>query len=152
MKTTVRRLCAVILMTAMMLTLLTGCGAKGDIKKTISTFESACHELDVKGMLECMNPIISKPILGAMDLFGVEDTSGLLDKLVGTLSFFEAAGEATEEFVRSIEFNPTDFAFNSDKDKCTVLAELKYGEDTTKVVTIEMILRDEVWYIGNIRF
>lgn len=152
MKKTMHRLCAVILMTVMLLTLLTGCGAKSDIKKTISTFESACQELDVKGMLECMNPIISKPILGAMNLFGVEDTSGLLDKLVGTLSFFEAAGNATEEFIQSIEITPNDFAFNSDKDECTVLAELSCGEENTKTITINLVLRDEIWYISDIDF
>lgn len=152
MKQTMRRAAAVILMAAMVLTLLTGCGAKSDVKKTISSFESACQALDVRGMLECINPTVSNPILTAMNLLGVEDTSGTLEELVGIIGIFEGAGEKTEEFVQSIEIDPNNFEFNDGKDKCTVSAELSCGEDNTKNITIDLVLKDDAWYISDIDF
>lgn len=152
MKQTMHRVAAVLLLAVMMLTLLTGCGAKGKAKETIANFESACQALDVRGMLECINPTISKPVLTAMNLLGVEDTSSTLTELVGILGMFEGAGEKTEEFVQSIEIKPDDFEFNDDKDECTVTAELSYGEDNTETITIDLVLKDEVWYISGIDF
>ena len=87
-----------------------------------------------------------------MDLLGVEDTSGVLEELVGILGIFEGAGEKTEEFIQSIKIDPQKYEFNSDKDKCTVLAELSYGEEEAKTITIDLVLKDEVWYISDLDF
>lgn len=152
MKKNFRRVAAVLVLAVMMMALLTGCGAKGEVKKTISNFETACHALDVRAMLECVNPTISKPILAAMDLFGMEDTSGALDELVGILGIFEGAGEKTTEFVQSVKIKPVDYTFNADKDECIVVAELSYGEEKTENITMEMVLKNEVWYISGINF
>lgn len=151
MKKSICRGAAVILMAAMMLTLLTGC-AKSKVKNAISEFESACQSLDVVGMLECINPTVSKPILDAMNLLGIEDTSKLLDELVGILNLFEGAGEATEELVQSIKIEPVSYEFNDSSDRCTVTARLSCGEDSTEDITIELVLKDEVWYISSIGF
>lgn len=152
MKKMMRRAAAVILMAAVLLSLLAGCGPKNDVKSTISEFESACQSLDVKGMLECINPTVSKPILGALNLFGVEDTSGTLEQLVGALDLFDDAGQVTEELVQSIRIKPNNYAFNDAKDKCTVTAELSYGDGDSKIITLQMILKDESWYISDIDF
>lgn len=152
MKKMMRRAAVVILAAAVMLTLLVGCGAETDVKKTISNFESACQALDMRGMLECINPTISKPILGAMDLLGVEDTSGTLDTIVGALGMFENAGEKTEEFVKSIEIKPSNYNFNDAEDACSVVAALNYGDGNSKAVTMKLVLKDEIWYISDIEF
>lgn len=152
MKKTLKRAAAVVVLAAMMLTLLTGCGAKSGVKATISNFEDACHALDVRAMLECVNPTVAKPILTAMNLFGIGDTSGTLEELVGVLGIFEGAGDKTEEFVQSIQIKANEFEFNSDKSKCSVSAELSYGEDKTEEITINFVLKDEVWYISGIDF
>lgn len=152
MKNTMKRFAAMLLAAIMMLTLLTGCGAKGAVKETISNFETACHALDVRGMLDCMNPTISKPLLTALNLLGVDDTSGVLEELVDVLGIFEGAGEKTEVFIQSIKIDPQDFKFNDNNDKCTVFAELSYGEENTKAVTIDLVLKDEVWYISDLDF
>lgn len=152
MKNTVKRFAAMLLAAIMMLTLLTGCGAKSAVKETVDNFETACHALDVRAMLECMNPTVSRPLLAAMDILGVADTSGVLEELVGILGILEGAGEKTEEFIQSIQIDPKEYEFNSDKDKCTVLAELSYGEEKAKTITIDLILKDEVWYISDLDF
>ena len=145
------RVAAIALAAVLMLVVLTGCTNSG-VKKTISSFESACQSLDVRGMLECVNPTISKPLLGALNLLGVEDTSGLLDDVVNALGMFDNAGESTEEFVKSIQIKPSDYAFNGDKDECDVTATLSYGESKEKEITIHMILKNDVWYISKISF
>lgn len=152
MKKIMRRWIAVILTVVAMMTLLVGCGAKNKVKATISGFESSCQALDVRGMLACVNPTISNPILNAMDLFGVEDTSGTLEQIVGALNLFGDVGQTTEEFVQSIQIEPSSYVFNDNKDACTVTAMLSYGDGESKIITLKMILKDDSWYIAGISF
>ena len=147
----IRRMASLALTSVLLLALLTGCGGDKDkVAAAISEFESACQELDVRAMIECMDPAISRPVLSALDLFGVEDTSGMLEQLVGVLDLFEDAGQQTEEFLQSIRIEPKEYEFNDSKDACTVTAELSYGDSEPRSITIQMILEDETWYIGGI--
>ena len=147
----IRRMASLALTSVLLLALLTGCGGdKDNVAAAISEFESACQELDVRAMIECMDPAISGPVLSALDLFGVEDTSGMLEQLVGVLDLFEDAGQQTEEFLQSIRIEPKEYEFNDSKDACTVTAELSYGDSEPRSITIQMILEDETWYIGGI--
>ena len=79
-------------------------------------------------MLECIDPSFSTPVLSAMELLGVEDTSNLLDDLVEFLGIFEGAGESAEAFVQSVTIRPGEIDFNESNDRCSVAAELGYGE------------------------
>lgn len=152
MKTIMRRIAAAILAAAVMLALLAGCGAESSVKDTISEFESACRALDVRGMLECVDPTVSKPVLSALNLLGVEDTSETLTDLIGVLGFFGDADQVTQEFIQSIRITPNDYAFNADKDECSVVAALSYGDDSSETITIHMVCRDDVWYISDFDF
>lgn len=143
---------AASLASAVLLALLAGCGGKSGVNDTISQFESACHTLDVKGMLKCIDPTIAKPILGAMDLFGVEDTTGTLDQLAGVLDLFDDAGQTTAGVIRSLRLKPNNYVFNDAKDKCTVTAELSYGDGGSRVVILQMVCKDECWYIADMDF
>ncbi|MGM9606552.1 MAG: hypothetical protein ACI3XJ_03495 [Oscillospiraceae bacterium] len=78
---------------------------------------SACRALDVRGMLECVDPTVSKPVLSALNLLGVEDTSETLTDLIGVLGFFGDTDQVTQEFIQSIRITPNDYAFNADKDE-----------------------------------
>ena len=151
MKQKMLRVLAIVAVLTLMLGMLSGC-TQNKVRGTISRFEDACQALDVKGMLECMNPTIAKPILGAMEFLGIEDTSGALDALVKALGIFENAGEKTEEFIKSIKISPSSYTFNADKDKCTVEATISYGENESSEVAIDMVLKDENWYISLIGF
>lgn len=150
-KKKLRRGIAMTAMVAVILLLVSGC-AKSEIKSAISKFESSCQALDVKGMLECVDPAISKPMLGILDLLGVEDTSDTLDNLVGILGIFDNAGQETEEFVRSIKIDPSGYEFNDAKDECLVTAALSYGDGEKEPITIKMILTNGGWYISSIAF
>ena len=147
----IRRMASLALTSVLLLALLTGSGGdKDNVEAAISEFEGACQELDVRAMIECMDPAIAGPVLSALDLFGVEDTSGMLEQLVGVLDLFEDAGQQTEEFLQSIRIEPKEYEFNDSKDACTVTAERSYGDSEPRSITIQMILEDETWYIGGI--
>ncbi|MGN0969078.1 MAG: hypothetical protein ACI4O3_07380 [Oscillospiraceae bacterium] len=152
MKKMMRRMAAAILAAAVMLTLLAGCGAESSVKDTISEFESACHALDVRGMLECVDPTVSKPVLSALNLLGVENTSETLTDLIGVLGIFGDADRVTQEFIQSIHIVPNDYAFNADKDECSVVAALSYGDDNSETITIQMVCKEDAWYISNFDF
>lgn len=149
MRKTACRGAAVILMAVMMLAILSGC-AKSKVKHTISEFESACQAVDAAGMLACIDPTISKPLQDAMDLLGIENTSGLFDELVEILNLFEGTGEAAEELVQSIRIEPVSYEFNDSSDKCSVAARISCGGDSAENVVIKLVLKDDVWYISGI--
>jgi hypothetical protein len=140
---------ALLLLTVSLVAALSGC-AKSEVQSTISTFEAACQDLDVRGAISCLDPKISSPILSAMDLLGIEDTSGLLNTLVDTLGVYDPSQGEAEAFIRSIRITPQSYTFNSDKDECTVSAQLSYGEDGSEAITLQMILSDDTWYIAGI--
>jgi len=153
-KTVMWRILALTLLVVILIGTLCGCGAKSDIDKTLSSFESACHSLDVRGVIECLDPALSDPVLTVLDLIGVDDTSGALDALVDKLNVFGNAGVSTEEFMESLKIKADEYEFSDDKTACDVRAEFQYGtgeEPHTMDVTIHMIKVDDGWYISSIR-
>jgi hypothetical protein len=140
---------ALLLLIVSLVAALSGC-AKSEVQSTISTFEAACQDLDVRGAVSCLDPKVSSPILSAMDLLGIEDTSGLLNTLVDTLGVYDPSQGEAEAFIRSIRITPQSYTFNGDKDECTVSAQLSYGEDESDTITLQMILSDGTWYIAGI--
>jgi hypothetical protein len=143
-----------LMMLTLLIGILSGCGEKSDINKTLDTFEAACQTLDVKGALGCVNPSVASPVLTVLDLLGVDDTSGALDCLVSTLSVFGNIGTSTEEFMQSLKIEPEDYAFSEEKDSCEVGAVFQYGtgeEPETMDVVISCVKVDDEWYISGIR-
>ena len=153
MKKTLRRAAALALAALMMLTLLTACGGssgdKAGINKTISAYQSACRDMDVRGMLECMNPSISKPVLSMMDMMGMDAAEALLDKAFGMLGLLGEVGEMAEESIEQYTIQPKDYDFNGDKDECAVTATVSAGKGTEEETVIYMVKVDGKWYISG---
>ena len=143
------RLTALATAAILALCLLSGCASSG-VKSTLSRFESACQTLNAKEMLACVDPTISDPLLSAMELLGIEDTSETLDRLGAALGLFGDAGEKTEELLQSIRITPRSYDFNSDKDRCTVAADFSWEGSESHTVTIRMVLKEETWYISGL--
>lgn len=147
------RIVAIILVMAMLLGMLTGCGERKAVREMLESFESACQSFDVAKIIEHIDPVISGPVLGIAGLLGIEDTSGLLETVVDFLSIFGDAGMEFEALLQSIEIEIDGYEFNDDKDACEVSATISYGaeEDRTEdVVTFSCILDNEVWYIAGV--
>lgn len=153
MKKTLRRAAALALAALMMLTLLTACGGssgdKAGIDKTLSAYQSACRDMDVRGMLECMNPSISKPIISMMDMMGMDAAEALLDKAFGMLGMLGEVGEMAEEAIKQYTIKAEDYAFNGDKDECVVTAMVSSGEGVSEEAVIYMVKVDGKWYISG---
>lgn len=147
-----KRAVTVLLAAAMLLAMLAGCGAKSGVNQTVEEFEKACQALDARAMLACMNPTVAEPILAVMDLFGIGDTDDMLETLTGALNLFGDAGDKTEEWLKTVKITPKSYEFNSDKDRCTVLATLSYGGEGERTVTIDLILKEDIWYISDFDF
>lgn len=143
------RLAALAAAAVLTLCLLSGCASSG-VKNTLSRFEAACQNLDMEEMLACVDPTVSGPILSAMELLGIEDTSDTLDRLVAALGLFGDAGQRTEELLQSIRITPRSYDFNSAKDSCTVDADFSWDGSEAQPVTIRMVLKEDVWYISGL--
>ena len=153
MKKEMQKVLALTLLAAMLIGLLCACGAKSEIDNSLEGFESACQDVDVRGVIECLDPALSGPVLAVLNLLGVDDTSGAMDALVEKLGVFGNAGVSAEEFMQSLNIKTNDYEFNSDKSACDVQAEFQYGtgdEPRSMNVTIHMIKVDDDWYISSI--
>lgn len=145
---------AILLILSIIAVTFTAC-AKPEVKDLLSDFEEACKSLDIRGMLNCYKPNISKPILTLMDIVGIDDTSEYLDKLTSLMGNFGNLGVSAEEFFSSIAIEKQQYSFSDSNEKCSVDAIISFGPDDNRHTidsTIECVLVDEAWYISGISF
>lgn len=153
MKKTLRT-AALLTMVVILMAFATGC-AKADVKKVIKEFETACRSLDFMGMLDCMDPAIAEPVKGILMLFGANNTDSMLDEVVSLLGIFGDLGSNAETAIQSVSIKPENYMFNDAKDACTVTAALTVETEESSVtrnVTVELILKEEQWYIRSMQF
>ena len=132
---------------------MTGCASKASqIKDTLSEFEYACHNLDVNAMLKCIDPDISDPIrlgLALVSTFTDADYEDLVDGLFNNIgdSEFGSSFDA-EDFLNTISVS--DAKLKTKKHRATVTCKINFelaGEQFKRDATIEMIEKDDKWYI-----
>ena len=132
------------------------CGNSGDIKTVTNNFEKTCNELDVNGMLDCIDPTIAsgvKALTGLVGLFTNKDTDELLDSFAKVL--FNELPENSQEFFSSINIKIGDIEIDENEENATAQAEISYeisGETYQKEVTLEYICVDGEWYISSLDF
>lgn len=110
---------------------LTACGEKGDIKKTIAAFESACQSADVEAVLDCFTPEVASTTKLALNVVGV-DINEQFVKLLSLVGMFDFASDEPSEVLKTIAIKPSSYEFNDNKDKCTVSAVMTYEVDGSK--------------------
>lgn len=132
---------------------MTGCASKtSQIKDTLSEFEYACCNLDVNAMLKCIDPDVSDPIrlsLALVSTFTDTDYEDLVDGLFDNIgaSEFGSSFDA-EDFLSTISVS--DAKVKTKKNRATVTCKINFelaGEQFKRDATIEMIEKDDKWYI-----
>lgn len=128
---------------------------KESIKQTLVNFQSACNNADIDGMVDCINPTISKPIQVGMAL--ISTLSGdAYDEMLEEISTNIADSVFGQDyggmdFLKSISFS--DMKITVNKDKATVECTIQYkiaGELFDNYTTINMIKKDDDWYISGV--
>lgn len=138
--------------------MLCGCGDKGDIKGLMKEFESACNDLDIDAMLDCLNPKIADTVnttLGLVGMFTDTDTDTMLDSISKALLGGTEEGENGSEFFSTIQIDVEEI--DAGKNSATVDVEISYevnGETIDKPAefTCNYSDEDEKWYISNVSF
>ena len=135
-----------------MLLPLTACKTNvSQIKDTLTEFEYACHNLDLKAMLKCIDPEISDPIRLALSAFGAvtgKDTDDLLDMAVESVF---GADYDPEEFLSRISV--TDPKLKIKKKNATVDCKIGFelgGDTFEKGAVIRLRKVEDKWYISGI--
>lgn len=151
MKETIRKLFCFVA-TLLMCASICGCSTnetpenpeEKQIKNTILEFQQSCNDIDVDGMLDCINPALVKMIdvlpgdpdkvlIAIIDLICLVD----IDTADDILAFFESIRIDTE-------------SFEIEDDSATVDAVLSYtldDETSAEDVTIKMIKKRGNWYL-----
>lgn len=154
MKKVLRYLVTIVLIVTMTME-MTGCTSKASqIKDTLSEFEYAARNLDVNAMLKCIDPDISDPIrlgLALVSTFSDADYEDLVDGLFDNLGASEFGSSFNaEDFLSTISVS--DPKIKTKKNRAVVTCKLSFelaGEQFTRDATIEMIEKDDKWYIAS---
>ena len=145
---------SVFLVLVGMLFSLSACnGGEKEIKATLTEFEYACQTLDVKAMLNCIDPAIARPVSNGLSLIGLFtdiDSEDLVEKVFDLL--FDMDVEPSE-FFSGIKFSNLKITQNGNDAvvECILAAEIS-GERLEFKAEIDMIQEEEHWYISNICF
>lgn len=151
-----------ILIFALIITSLSGCGEQSRVEKLIARFERSYQEIDIDAMLDCIDPRYSKMVRGFYGILGGAmgvDIDSMTDLLYGVIgfSYYAMDDEARSELNTSLDMfkstriKPKRFVFNDDNDECVVTADLSMivgGEKYYEEVTITCLLYDGEWYLA----
>ena len=113
----------------------TGCGAKSDVKELIGKLETACNDMDVSGILDCVNPDKVAPIKLLVDTIG-EGSEALVSYVYEFLGITVTQEESEEE---------------DDRGTVTCTLSFEMGDSTVeKEIVLDVIKVDDVWYIDGL--
>ena len=131
---------------------LCGCPMKEKamICSTLHDFEKSCHEMDVEGMLDCVEPSLRAIIWILPIPKDSEKLRNLLIKIIDILYMIDVdSADGVLDFIESFQITPR--SIEIDSRSAYVDAEISYkaGRDRNKTsVTIHMVERGGKWYIS----
>lgn len=122
-----------------------------DIKKLMNNFESSCNELDINGILDCINPSIADKIklaVGIVGTFTDTPTDELIDVISGALT--SDSSIIGTEFFESIKIEVEDIEIVEDNATVTTVLSYTIADETyEKSAVFECIYYTGEWYISN---
>lgn len=129
----------------------------GKCVKTLKNFEESCSELNVDGMLNCINPTIADPLkLVRVVAPNVNDfLVKVVDQLIGGDGITEQIGvetENTESFVTSMKISPKRMFVGLKKAKvrCRVSFSIN-GLEMNREFDIKLVKKYGNWYISGFK-
>ena len=154
MKKTVSVIVSVLLVAAMLFT-LAGCGTKGKVKATVKEFQTACNDLNIEGVINCLDPSVSGLLNLGAGLLGAL-TGSDAESMFNTLSTVLAS--TAESFgidsFKTLKIKVNDVASNDTTAdaKVTFTYTAGSGEEKTSDGTISLKNTDEGWKITGVKF
>lgn len=152
-----RRLAALVLGLALVLSLV-GCGGNSDeqeIRSTLKSFASACQQLDLNAMLDCMSPDAATPLRGGASLAGTLTGKTPEEILDAAVPFFFGSDYASSDFLRSLRLKVEDVAVA--EDSATALCTLSYtldGDEKERDMSVQLVKLEmdgqTGWYISSL--
>ena len=152
-----RRLAALVLGLALVLSLV-GCGGNSDeqeIRSTLKSFASACQQLDLNAMLDCMSPDAATPLRGGASLAGTLTGKTPEEILDAAVPFLFGSDYASSDFLRSLRLKVEDIAVA--EDSATALCTLSYtldGEEKERDMSVQLVKLEmdgqTGWYISSL--
>lgn len=151
-----RRLTALTLGLLLLLS-LAGCagGDQRQIRSTLKTFETACQQLDLNTMLDCMDPDTAQAVRNGASLLGQVTGQSAEEVLDATAPFLFGDDYTSSDFLRSFRLTVEDIAVA--EDSATALCTLSYtmnGEEKQRDVSVRLVKLEidgkQGWYISDL--
>ena len=145
---------AIILLIAVMIISFSGCGESSKVKAVISDFQTACNNMDVNAVVECIDNPIVNAVKGVSGLAGdlLDFDNEKLNELVGDL-LGDIGDIATGDYLKTMQIKVK--KVKVDGTTALATAELSgkgFGEsEYTKTVVFECTRVGDTWKIKNIK-
>lgn len=153
MKTRVRFF-SVILTAVLALSMMTGCSDRGRILNLISDFEEGCNSLDVKEILDTIDPRISdkfKFVVDVIEFFSGQSSDEMVSELFDNLP--DEFSDNSEEIFSSIEIDVSDIEIDDDSAEVKTILEYDVlGTHYKREAVFTCVYYIDDWYISSIRF
>ena len=144
----------VILVVVMCLGMMTSCGNRGKLLRVISDFEDGCNSLDVKEILDTIDPRVSdkfKFAVTVIEFFSGQSSNDLVNTIFQNLP--DEFSDNSEEILSSIAIDVE--TIEIDDDTADVTAVLEYdvlGTHYKREVLFTCVYYIDDWYISLVRF
>ena len=154
------KISAIVLIICMLLCTMAGCKQDTTVlEQRIQDFAVKCNELDIDGMLRCLDPSVSEPI--ALTISGIEMVAKLSGSPVDKYELFSAVSDVIldsegingMDFFKSIEVevDHIDVEENVAYAYCYisyVISDIKFKKEAV----IYMIEQADIWYVQDLEF
>lgn len=145
-----------ILMVLVFMLGITACSAnKTDCEELISNLETACNQLDITGILDCVTPSKVAPAKAMVKLAGTgtDKLVSIITELTGVSLSDVTEGIEPKEALASVKFNPTAYDLEEEKGTITCTASFEAaGKTVENTVIFKVVKVDGGWYIDSVSF
>ena len=143
---------SIILTTFVILGMLTGCGNRRKLVALISEFEDGCNSMDVKAVLNTIDPrVANKYRIGVslIEFISGKSSDDMLGRVFKALP--DEIGDNGEEIFKTITFDIEEVDVGNQAATVTAAMEYKiFGEVYKREVLFQCVYYMDEWYISSI--
>lgn len=140
---------------------LIGCGSlkKSKCTEVIENFEASCNQLDISGILNCIDPKISDPLKGIAtigDMFSSQDSStyflDIIDRIgSGLTNSIAGSDTSASELFSGIQIEPDKYKLKSREGTIICITTFQVnGMEIKKNIAFQMVKKNDSWYIAGL--
>ena len=143
-----RRRVALIVVIAVIMGILPGCGSRSKINDTLDRFEGACSNLDVEKILDCIDPTFADPVRDMYSLYALISKEKAEDSFKNMIRDMFGVDFEPKEFLNNLKMEDRKIKSSGRRAavRCRLTFEIK-GETFKRNTRVNLRKYRDEWYI-----